>query len=77
MRVRFPADADFNHRVMKAVLRREPSIDFQSVHAANLVGLNEARSLEEAIRSAITHVRSAGFDVARVEIEPEAVAQPA
>jgi hypothetical protein len=37
----------------------------------------EARSLEEAIRSAITHVRSAGFDVVRVEIEPEAVAQPA
>ena len=37
----------------------------------------EARSLEDAIRSAITSVRSAGFDVERVEIEPEAVAQPA
>lgn len=35
----------------------------------------EAPSLEEAIRSAITDVRSAGFDVARVELEPETVAQ--
>ena len=30
----------------------------------------EAPSLEEAIRSALAHVRKAGFDVARVEIEP-------
>jgi hypothetical protein len=37
----------------------------------------EAASLEEALRSAITHVRAAGFDVERVEIEPKAVAQPA
>ena len=35
----------------------------------------EAGSLEEAIRSAIGDVRSAGFDVARVEIEPDAVSQ--
>ncbi len=33
----------------------------------------EAGSLEEAIRSAIRDVRSAGFDVARVEMEPDAV----
>ena len=36
----------------------------------------EAGSLEEAIRSAIGDVRSAGFDVARVEMEPNAVVQP-
>ena len=36
----------------------------------------DAESLEEAIRSAIGDVRSAGFDVARVEMEPNAVAQP-
>jgi len=35
----------------------------------------EAGSLEEAIRSAIGDVRSAGFDVARVEMEPGAVLQ--
>ncbi len=37
----------------------------------------EAGSLEDAIRSAMRNVRSAGFDVARVEIEPDAVRQPA
>ena len=36
-----------------------------------------ALSLEEAMRSAMKDVRSAGFDVARVEIEPDAVAQQA
>ncbi len=35
----------------------------------------EAQSLEEAIRSAIGDVRAAGFDVARVEMEPNAVLQ--
>ena len=34
-----------------------------------------ARSLEEAIRSAIGDVRAAGFDVERVEMDPEAVMQ--
>ena len=37
----------------------------------------EAFSLEEALRSAIADIRSAGFDVVRVEMEPEAVMQPA
>lgn len=31
--------------------------------------------MEEAIRSAVGDVRLAGFDVARVEMEPEAVVQ--
>jgi hypothetical protein len=35
----------------------------------------DAESLEEAIRSAIGDVRSVGFEVARVEMEPNAVAQ--
>ncbi len=33
----------------------------------------QANSLEEAISSAITNVEAAGFEVARVEIEAEAV----
>ncbi|MFO7903662.1 MAG: hypothetical protein R6U98_13450 [Pirellulaceae bacterium] len=37
----------------------------------------DARSLEEAIRSAIGDVRSVGFDVARVEMEPNAVVETA
>ena len=35
----------------------------------------EAASLEEAIRSAIKDVRTAGYEVARVEIEADAVTQ--
>lgn len=35
----------------------------------------EALSLEEAIRSAMADVKSAGFKIARVEIEPETVEQ--
>jgi hypothetical protein len=34
-------------------------------------------SLEEAIRSAMADVRSAGFEVARVEIEPQTMARHA
>ncbi len=37
---------------------------------------SEAKSLEEAIRSAIGDVRLVGFDVARVKMEPSAVGQP-
>lgn len=37
----------------------------------------DAPSLEAAIRSAIANIKSAGFEVARVEIEPEALAQTA
>lgn len=37
----------------------------------------EANSLEEAIRSAIANVKSAGHEVERVEIEAEAVPQSA
>ena len=36
----------------------------------------EAGSLEEAIRSAIGDVRSTGFDVERVEMEPNSVLLP-
>jgi hypothetical protein len=37
----------------------------------------EADSLESALRLAIANVKSAGYDVARVEIEADAVPQPA
>ena len=36
----------------------------------------EAGSLEAAIRSAIREVRSAGFDVERVELEPDSLLLP-
>ena len=37
----------------------------------------EAESLEAALNSAITNVKSAGYDVERVEIEATAMPQPA
>jgi len=37
----------------------------------------KARTLEEAINSAVMNVKSAGYKVERVEIEAEALPQPA
>lgn len=42
-----------------------PHVDFHRI----------APSLEDAIRTAIADIRSEGFEVIRVEIEPETVAQ--
>lgn len=41
MKIRFQADADFNQIIVKATLRLEPSIDFQTAQAAGLVGLDD------------------------------------
>lgn len=41
MKIRFQADADFNQIIVKATLRLEPAIDFQTAHAAGLVGLDD------------------------------------
>jgi hypothetical protein len=46
MRIRFQADADLNHIVVRATLRLEPSIDFQTAQAANLTGLNDSDVLK-------------------------------
>jgi hypothetical protein len=48
MRVRFQADADLNQIIVKATLRLEPSIDFQTAHAAGLTGLDDRKVLEIA-----------------------------
>lgn len=34
MKIRFQADAHFNQIIVKATLRLEPGIDFQTAHAA-------------------------------------------
>ena len=60
MKVRFQADADFNEIILKAVLRREPSIDFQTARSAALPGLSDKDVLERASRSGrllVTHDR--------------------
>ena len=41
MKIRFQADSDLNQTIVKALLRLEPSIDFQTAHAANLRGVPE------------------------------------
>jgi predicted nuclease of predicted toxin-antitoxin system len=60
MNVRFQADADLNHVIVKAMLRREPNIDFQTAHAAGLVGLRDPEVLARAAdagRVLVTHDR--------------------
>jgi hypothetical protein len=46
--VRFLAEADLNHAVVRGVRLREPSIDFKSAHEAGLEGLSDSEVLERA-----------------------------
>jgi hypothetical protein len=48
MRIRFQADADLNQIIVKATLRLEPSIDFQTAQAAGLAGLDDPDVLKLA-----------------------------
>ena|SRR2546427_12773675 len=60
MRVRFQADADFNRIIIKAVLRREPTMDFQTAESVNLIGLHDLEVLAiaaKADRVLLTHDR--------------------
>ena len=45
MKLRFLADADLNHDVVKGVLRREPGIDFRAAAGAELRGLSDIEVL--------------------------------
>jgi hypothetical protein len=60
MKVRFQADADLNEILVRAALRRDPGIDFQTSRTAGLVGLNDIEVLSLAARSGrllVTHDR--------------------
>ena len=60
MRVRFQADADLNGLIVKATLRREPGIDFQTAEAAKLVGMQDPEVLALSARDSrvlVTHDR--------------------
>ena len=48
MRVRFRADADLHQMIVTALLRRKPSMDFQTATAAGLAGLCDRRVLVRA-----------------------------
>jgi hypothetical protein len=45
VKIRFLADADLNKAILNGVLRREPSVDFLSAHAAGLRGMTDAQVL--------------------------------
>ena len=60
MKVRFQADADFNHIILLATIRRESAIDFQTAATAGLSGLVDAQVLARAAkerRVLVTHDR--------------------
>lgn len=50
MKIRFQADADFNQNVVRALLRRQPAIEFQTAEAAGLRGLSDSEVLAIAGR---------------------------
>ncbi len=50
MKVRFQADADLNQIIVKATLRLEPGIDFQTAPTAGLAGLRDSEVLALAAR---------------------------
>jgi len=45
VKVRFLADVDLNKAIVSGVLRREPSVDFQTAQAAGLRGMTDAEVL--------------------------------
>jgi predicted nuclease of predicted toxin-antitoxin system len=50
VKVRFQADADLNHIIVLAVLRRESSVDFKSATGAGLSGRADEEVLALAAR---------------------------
>ena len=51
MRPRFQADADFNHKIVVGLRRREPSVDFLSAHEGGVVGAPDTDVLRIAAES--------------------------
>lgn len=58
MKVRFQADADLNHTIVRAAVRKEPAIDFRSAVDAELRGVADRDVLARAAsagRVLVTH----------------------
>ena len=51
MRPRFQADADFNHKIVAGLRRREPLVDFLSAHDGGVVGVADPDVLRIACES--------------------------
>ncbi len=61
MRIRFQADADLNQRIVRAVRRGQPAIDFQTADEAQIRTLNDPEVLATAAaegRIVVTHDRT-------------------
>ena len=52
MRPRFQADADFNHKIVLGIRRREPAVDFMGAHDGGVVGVDDSEVLRIAAESA-------------------------
>jgi hypothetical protein len=68
MKVHFQADADLNAEIVAGVLRREPSIDFQTADEANLRRFPDPEVLALAAqenRILVTHDRRGSSTVKR------------
>ncbi|MBI3653226.1 MAG: DUF5615 family PIN-like protein [Acidobacteria bacterium] len=50
MTIRFQADADLKQTIVRAILRREPGMDFQTAVAGGLSGLTDPEVLAVAAR---------------------------
>jgi hypothetical protein len=48
MKLRFQADADFNHKVILGLRRREPAVDFQDAHMGGVIGVPDPEVLRKA-----------------------------
>jgi Domain of unknown function (DUF5615) len=60
VRPRFQADADFNHRIILGIRRREPAIDFQDALRGGVVGRPDPEVLliaAESDRILVSHDR--------------------
>jgi hypothetical protein len=60
MRPHFQADADFNHKIVRGLRRREPSVDFLSAQEGGVVGVPDPdvlRIAAESDRVLISHDR--------------------
>ncbi len=61
MKIRFQADADLNQRIVRAVRRGQPAIDFQTAYEAQIRSLNDPEVLATAAaegRIVVTHDRT-------------------
>jgi len=51
MRPRFQADADFNHKIVAGLKRREPAVDFRDARAGGVIGVPDPEVLAKAAES--------------------------